>query len=53
MTGGVNRSGVSTFVSEVPNQCLEKPVTLQALREIVRVYTDAAARAEGAPSTGA
>ncbi len=39
MTGGVSRSGVADFFAAVPNQCLEKPVTLQALREIVQLYT--------------
>ncbi len=52
MTGGVSRSGVAEFFAEVPNQCLEKPVTLQALRDIARFYTDAP-RAERAVAASA
>jgi signal transduction histidine kinase len=50
MTGGAFTSSATSFLAEVPNPCLEKPVNVDTLRTVVRqLRTTASATPRAAP----
>jgi len=51
MTGGVLRTGIDLFLSEVANECLEKPIALQNLRSAVRRMLASSLDAPAIPTT--